>query len=137
MFHLCSQKLEYHLCIDFWVMNMINWFRMIIVRNRNCLSLASTLVHHRCFGVRVAHHFSFLCCVVLWARVAHHFSFLCCVLGPVLLIFLVFCVVFSILFVFVLFFVPTFPVSLECLFLIILSVFSNVYLYFRTMFYEW
>jgi hypothetical protein len=98
---------------------MINWFRMIIVRNRNCLSLASTLVHHRCFGVRVAHLFSFLCCVlgsvlliflvfrvVFWGRVAHPFSFLCCVLGPVLLIFLVLCVVFSILFVFVLFFVP-------------------------------
>ena len=46
-------------------------------------------------GVRVAHLFSFLCCVFDGVRVAHLFSFLCCVFGgSVLLIFLVFCVVF-------------------------------------------
>ena len=34
-------------------------------------------------GVRVAHLFSFLCCVFGGVRVAHLFSFLCCVFGGV------------------------------------------------------
>ena len=69
------------------------------------------LTHPVYGGVRVAHLFSFLCCVFGEVRVAHLLSFLCCVfgevrvaplfsflfcflVGPVLLIFLVFCVVF-------------------------------------------
>ena len=49
-----------------------------------------------CFLVgRVAHRFSFMCCVFWWVRVAHRFSFMCCVFGgSVLLIVLVLCVVF-------------------------------------------
>ena len=49
-----------------------------------------------CGGVRVAHLFSFLCCV-LWrgsCRSSFKFSVLCFVAGFVSLIFLVFCVVF-------------------------------------------
>ena len=55
--------------------------------------------------------------ILCGVRVAHLFSFLCCVLW-----------VFFALFIFVLCLVcPTFPVSLDCSFLIVPSVFSNVY----------
>ena len=45
------------------------------MRDTNCLPFASIWVFA---GVRVAHHFSFLCCGFCWGRVAHLFSFLCC-----------------------------------------------------------
>ena len=47
-----------------------------------------------CGGVRVAHPFSFLCCVLWRRRSSFKFSVLCFVVGFVSLIFLVFCVVF-------------------------------------------
>ena len=75
-----------------WIYEYHGWF---LIRSRNCLPFASTWVHPRflmgsvlfiflvfCdvfFGeVRVAHLFSFLCCVFGGIRVAHLFSFLCC-----------------------------------------------------------
>ena len=47
-------------------------------------------------GVRVAHLFSFLCCVFWWGTCCSSFKFsvLCFLVGYMLLIFLVFCVVF-------------------------------------------
>ena len=68
------------------------------------------------FGeVRVAHLFSFLCCVFGGVSVAHLFSFLCCVL-----------------FVFILCLMcPMLPVSLDCPFLVAPSVFSNFYIQTR------
>jgi hypothetical protein len=52
--------------------------------DRSCLPISGRLWSPPVFGgVRVAHLFSFLCCVFGGVRVAHLFSFLCCVFGGV------------------------------------------------------
>jgi hypothetical protein len=67
----------------------VSYKRQELLTKHLCSLLIFGVAHHFSFlccvvgGVRVAHHFSFLCCVVGGVRVAHRFSFLCCVFGGV------------------------------------------------------
>ena len=111
-----------------------------LIRNGNCLHFSSNCIHPRFFGgVCVAHHFSYLCwfflCLFVFV-VSYVFVFLSslCLMFLCLFVFVVsyvfvfvclrcvlcFCVCLSSLCL-------MFPVSLDCLLLILTSFLSNFY----------
>ena len=84
------------LLLDFYMVH----HGLCLIRNRSCQTFASTSGHPVFYwlGVCFAHHFSFLCCVFLFVSVDFVLCLVCLML----------------------------PVSLDCLFLTVPSVFSNV-----------